>query len=76
MKYKLIFLSLLILCGCQSINVFNFEKSLKKTETIENVFYENFSAKGIVKFYAKNKKISSRFNFIKNGSQEIGRAHV
>ena len=70
MKYKLIFLSLLILCGCQSINVFNFEKSLKKTETFENVFYENFSAKGIVKFYAKNKKISSRFNFVKNGSQE------
>ena len=63
MKYKLIFLSVLILCGCQSINVFNFEKSLKKTETIENVFYENFSAKGIVKFYAKNKKISSRSVF-------------
>ena len=69
-RFKLIFLSLLILCGCQSINVFNLGKSLKKTETIENVFYENFSAKGIVKFHAKIKKISSRFNFIKNGSQE------
>ena len=53
-----------------SINVFNFEKSLKKTETIENVFYENFSAKGIIKFYAKNKKISSRLIY-KNGSEKI-----
>jgi len=69
MKFKLIIIIFISLTGCQSIQIFK-EKPPVEEKKIENVFYENFSAKGVVKFYAKNKNVSSRFKFIKNKDDE------
>ena len=69
MKFKLILIIFISLTGCQSIQIFK-EKPPVEEKKIENVFYENFSAKGVVKFYAKNKNVSSRFKFIKNKDDE------
>jgi len=67
MKYKIIIICLiLIVGGCSSIKILEQKDSSKETKTYENVFYENFVAKGIVKFYVEDQKISSRFNFKKN----------
>jgi len=57
------------LSGCQSIKIFKQESKIEEKK-VENVFYENFSAKGVVKFYAKNKNFSSRFKFTKNRNDE------
>ena len=66
MKYKIIIICLtLTVGGCSSIKIFEQKDSLKEPKVYENVFYENFVAKGIVKFYVEDQKISSRFNFKK-----------
>ena len=63
----------MIIPGCATLDIITRNDSinsnnLKKNE--KNINYDNFTAKGIVKFEVKNKKISSRFNFIKNKSYE------
>ena len=74
MKYNItILFFLVIIPGCTTLDIFTRSDSinsnvLKKNES--NINYDNFTAKGIVKFKVKNKKISSRFNFIKNKSYE------
>ena len=74
MKYNIIILFFLVIIpGCTTLDIFTRNDSinsnnLKKNEI--NLNYDNFTAKGIVKFNVKNKKISSRFNFIKNKSYE------
>ena len=74
MQYNvIIFFLLVIIPGCATLDIFTRNDSinsnnLKKNE--KNINYDNFTAKGIVKFEVKNKKISSRFNFIKNKSYE------
>ena len=69
MKFKLIFIMFISLTGCQSIQIFKPEQKVEEKK-VENVFYEDFSAKGVVKFYAKNRNVSSRFKFIKNKNDE------
>ena len=68
MKYsKLLLLSFsLIIGGCSGTNLFQKNIFIKEDIKKENIFYENFIATGVVKFYVDEKKISSRFNFIKN----------
>ena len=71
MKYNIIILScLLIIGGCSNIKLSKEEISTKENSYLENTLYENFIASGIVKFYVEDKKISSRFNFIKNKKNE------
>ena len=74
MKYNIIiFFFAVITTGCTTLNIFNDNDSINSNNLNKNVSkinYENFSAKGIVKFEVKNQKISSRFNFIKNKSYE------
>ena len=74
MKYNIIiFFFVVITTGCTTLNIFTDNDSINSNNLNKNVSktnYENFSAKGIVKFEVKNQKISSRFNFIKNKSYE------
>ena len=74
MKYNIIiFFFVVITTGCTTLNIFTDNDSINSNNLNKNVSkinYENFSAKGVVKFEVKNKKISSRFNFIKNKSYE------
>ena len=74
MKYNIIiFFFAVITTGCTTLNIFTDNDSINSNNLNENVSkinYENFSAKGVVKFEVKNQKISSRFNFIKNKSYE------
>ena len=63
----------MITSGCTTLNIFTDNDSINSNNLNKNVSkinYENFSAKGVVKFEVKNQKISSRFNFIKNRSEE------
>tara|TARA_B100001057_G_scaffold341098_1_gene341909 strand:- start:584 stop:1162 length:579 start_codon:yes stop_codon:yes gene_type:complete len=74
MKYNIIiFFFVVITTGCTTLNIFTDNDSINSNNLNKNVSkinYENFSAKGVVKFEVKNQKISSRFNFIKNKSYE------
>ena len=74
MKYNIIiFFFVVITTGCATLNIFTDNDSINRNNLNKNVSkinYENFSAKGVVKFEVKNQKISSRFNFIKNKSYE------
>ena len=74
MKYNIIiFFFAVIITGCTTLNIFTDNDSINSNNLNKNVSkinYENFSAKGVVKFEVKNQKISSRFNFIKNKSYE------
>lgn len=74
MKYNIIiFFFAVITTGCTTLNIFTDNDSINSNNLHKNVSkinYENFSAKGVVKFEVKNQKISSRFNFIKNKSYE------
>ena len=74
MKYNIIiFFFVVITSGCTTLNIFTDNDSINSNNLNKNVSkinYENFSAKGVVKFEVKNQKISSRFNFIKNKSYE------
>ena len=74
MKYNIIiFFFAVITTGCTTLNIFTDNDSINSNNLNKNVSkinYENFSAKGVVKFEVKNQKISSRFNFIKNKSYE------
>ena len=74
MKYNIIiFFFAVITSGCTTLNIFTDNDSINSNNLNKNVSkinYENFSAKGVVKFEVKNQKISSRFNFIKNKSYE------
>lgn len=72
MKYnKLLLLSIsLIIGGCSGTNLFQKEIFVKEDVKKENIFHESFIAKGVVKFYVNDKKISSRFNFKKNKNIE------
>lgn len=72
MKYsKLLLLSFsLIIVGCSGTNLFQKKFFAKEDIKKENISYERFIATGVVKFYVDEKKISSRFNFIKNNNIE------
>ena len=74
MKYNIIILFFLVIIpGCTSLDIFTRNDSINSNTLKKNggnINYDNFTAKGIVKFEVKNKKISSRFNFIKNKSYE------
>ena len=72
MKYsKLLLLSFsLIIVGCSGTNLFQKKIFVKEDIKKENISYERFIATGVVKFYVDEKKISSRFNFIKNNNIE------
>tara|TARA_B100001250_G_C19689134_1_gene739440 strand:- start:316 stop:882 length:567 start_codon:yes stop_codon:yes gene_type:complete len=69
MRYKKIILSLsiLLICSCVSTKY----NEVKKIDIKQEVILKNFLANGIIKFYAEDKKISSRINFIKNDRENI-----
>ena len=69
MRYKKIILSLsvLLICSCSG-NKYN---EVKKVDIKQELILKNFLANGIIKFYAEDKKISSRINFIKNDKENI-----
>ena len=74
MKYKflLLFFSIII-AGCSSLDKITKKIPIENTKIQKNItysVYENFIAKGIVKFQTKNQKISSRFNFKKSKTAE------
>lgn len=74
MKYKflLLFFSTLI-AGCSSLDKITKKIPIENTKIQKNItysVYENYIAKGIVKFQTKNQKISSRFNFKKSETAE------
>jgi len=72
MKYSilpLLFYTLMI-AGCSGNSLFKKEIFIIEDIKKDNIYYENFIATGSVKFYVNEKKISSRFNFIKNKENE------
>ena len=72
MKFSALLLScILIITGCSG-NIF-LKKEIFVTQDVkkDNINYENYIASGTVKFYIDEKKISSRFNFIKNKKNEV-----
>ena len=74
MKYKflLLFFSIII-AGCSSLDKITKKIPIENTKIQKNItysVYENFIARGIVKFQTKNQKISSRFNFKKSKTAE------
>ncbi|MAW34747.1 MAG: hypothetical protein CMQ81_01445 [Gammaproteobacteria bacterium] len=74
MKYKflLLFFSIII-AGCSSLDKITKKIPIENTKIQKNItysVYENYIAKGIVKFQTKNQKISSRFNFKKSKTAE------
>ena len=74
MKYKflLLFFSIII-AGCSSLDKITKKIPIENTKIQKNIsysVYENYIAKGIVKFQTKNQKISSRFNFKKTKTVE------
>ena len=67
LKKIILSLSILLICSCSS-NKYN---EVKKVDIKQEVIIKNFLANGIIKFYADDKKISSRINFIKNDRENI-----
>ena len=74
MKYKFLFLFFsIIISGCSSLDKITKKIPIENTKTQKNItysVYENYIAKGIVKFQTKNQRISSRFNFKKSKTAE------
>lgn len=74
MKYKfLLLLFYIIIAGCSSLDKITKKIPIENTKIQKNIsysVYENYIAKGIVKFQTKNQKISSRFNFKKSKTAE------
>ena len=74
MKYKFILLFFfIIIAGCSSLDKITKKIPIENTKIQKNItysVYENYIAKGIVKFQTKNQKISSRFNFKKSKTVE------
>ena len=74
MKYKfLLLLFYIIIAGCSSLDKITKKIPIENTKIQKNIsysVYENYIAKGIVKFQTKNHKISSRFNFKKSKTAE------
>ena len=74
MKYKFILLFFsIIIAGCSSLDKITKKIPIENTKIQKNItysVYENYIAKGIVKFQTKNQKISSRFNFKKSKTAE------
>ena len=74
MKYKfLLLLFSIIIAGCSSLDKITKKIPIENTKIQKNIsysVYENYIAKGIVKFQTKNQKISSRFNFKKSKTAE------
>ena len=74
MKYKflLLFFSIII-AGCSSLDKITKKIPIENTKIQKNItysVYENYIAKGIIKFQTKNQKISSRFNYKKSKTAE------
>ena len=74
MKYKflLLFFSIII-AGCSSLDKITKKIPIENTKIQKKItypVYENYIAKGTVKFQTKNQKISSRFNFKKSKAAE------
>ena len=74
MKYKflLLFFSIII-AGCSSLDKITKKIPIENTKIQKKItfpVYENYIAKGTVKFQTKNQKISSRFNFKKSKTGE------
>ena len=74
MKYKFILLYFsIIIAGCSSFDKITKKISIENTKIQKNIAYseyENYKAKGIVKFETKKQKISSRFIFKKSKTAE------
>lgn len=71
MKYNtIIFFCALVISGCSNTKLFQEEISTNENSYKENISHENFIATGTVKFSVEEKKISSRFSFIKNKKKE------
>ena len=74
MKYKFILLFFfIIIAGCSSLDKITKKipiENAKVKKNFEQPVFENYIAKGIVKFETKNQKISSRFNFKKSKTTE------
>ena len=74
MKYKFILLFFfIIIAGCSSLDKITKKipiENAKVKKNFEQPVFENYIAKGIVKFETKNQKISSRFNFKKSKTVE------
>ena len=74
MKYKFILLFFsIIIAGCSSLDKITKKISIENTKIQKNIAYseyENYKAKGIVKFETKKQKISSRFIFKKSKTAE------
>ena len=74
MKYKfLLLLFYIIIAGCSSLDKITKKIPIENTKIQKKItysMYENFIAKGTVKFQTKNQKISSRFNFKKSKTVE------
>ena len=70
MKYKFILLFFsIIIAGCSSLDKITKKIPIENAKIQKNFtqpVFENYIAKGIVKFETKNQKISSRFNFKKS----------
>ncbi|MBT7542629.1 MAG: hypothetical protein HN613_00975 [Gammaproteobacteria bacterium] len=63
----ILFFSILLLCGCSNNKYYE----IKRSDSKQEVALKNFLVNGIIKFYADDKKISSRINFIKNDKVNI-----
>jgi hypothetical protein len=71
MKYNIIILlSFFILSGCSSLEIFKKKENLIFEKNKNSIFYEKYSAKGVVKFEVKDKKIASRFIFYNNANSK------
>ena len=71
MKYNtIIFFCALVISGCSNTKLFQEEIPTNENSYKENISHENFIATGTVKFSVEEKKISSRFSFIKNKKKE------
>ena len=71
MKYNtIIFFCALVISGCSNTKLFQEEISTNENSYKENISHENFIVTGTVKFSVEEKKISSRFSFIKNIKKE------
>ena len=71
MKYNtIIFFCALVISGCSNTKLFQEEISTNENSYKENISHENFIVTGTVKFSVEEKKISTRFNFIKNKKKE------
>tara|TARA_A100000164_G_scaffold239670_1_gene212983 strand:- start:137 stop:715 length:579 start_codon:yes stop_codon:yes gene_type:complete len=74
MKYKFILLFFsIIIAGCSSLDKITKKIPIENAKIQKNFaqpVFENYIAKGIVKFETQNQKISSRFNFKKSKAAE------